>query len=46
MLQLSFDTQKIDFNCFQGYKLAKKDNKYFEKNKSANTPSANTFNKK
>lgn len=36
LLQSFSDTQKIDAKYFQGYKLAKKKDKDFEKNKSAN----------
>lgn len=46
LLLLSFDIQKINAKYFQGYKLVKKDDKDFKKNKSINTFSTNALNRK
>lgn len=46
LLQPSSDIWKINIKCFQGYRLAKKENKDFKKNKSTDTLFIEVFSRK
>lgn len=46
LLQPAFSIQEIDAKCFQSYKLAKKKDKNFKKNKFTNIFLINSFSKK